>query len=275
MFIPIWRTKLEFEFQVKVCTINGSTGVTITANEIQPLSFASKLSFDFDYLCFTAKADGLKMTLNKSGSPTTNTLEYSTDGGTWKEVEIGTAFPESALNNGQKVYVRAKTARSAAQTGSNYIYFSSSANHEVSGNIMYLVDPEGGDSYTMNAYEFYALFYEEDEHHLLSAENLILPATTLADHCYKWMFYQCTALTQAPALPATTLAECCYSGMFQGCTKLTAAPALPAKTLVEDCYWYMFNGCSKLNAVTCLATDGFNSTDCLNGWLSGTADGGN
>ena len=140
----------------KVCTIGANnSGVTIEANKIQPLSFAERLTFTGGYLCFTAKADGLQMTLNKNGSHTTNTLEYYTDGGTWKEVTIGTAFPDSpGLNIGQKVYVRAKSDRSDAQTGSNYIYFSSSANYEVSGNIMYLVDKKGGDSYTMKNYEF-------------------------------------------------------------------------------------------------------------------------
>ena len=232
----------------KVCTINGTSGVTIEANKIQPLSFASKLEFDYDYLCFTAKADGCKMTLNKEGSPTTNTLEYSTDGSSWTDITIDTEFPGTALSNGDKVYVRAKTDRSDEQDDENYIHFTGSADYEVSGNLMYLVDTEGGDSYTMNAYEFYALFYEEDEHHLLSAENLILPAATLADDCYEWMFYQCTALTQAPALPATTLAKYCYYEMFYDCQSLTTAPALPATTMVKCCYMYMFEECSNLKS---------------------------
>ena len=236
------------DLEGKVCTINGSTGVTITANEIQPLSFSERLTFTGGYLCFTAKDDGLQMTLNTEGSPTTNTLEYSTDGSSWTDITIDTEFPGTALNNGGKVYVRAKTDRSDEQDDENYIHFTGSADYEVSGNIMYLVDSEGGNSYTMNAYEFYALFYEEDEHHLLSAENLTLPATTLADDCYEWMFYQCTALTQAPALPATTLAKYCYYEMFYDCQSLTTAPALPASTMVKDCYMYMFEECSNLKS---------------------------
>ena len=34
------------------------------------------------------------------------------------------------------------------------------------------------------------------------------------------MFNDCTSLTTAPALPATTLANCCYDFMFNGCTSL-------------------------------------------------------
>ena len=82
---------------------------------------------------------------------------------------------------------------------------------------------------------------------LLSAENLILPATTLAKGCYDGMFYECTSLTTAPELPATTLANECYYTMFKGCTSLTTAPSiLPATTLASDCYQYMFYGCTSL-----------------------------
>ena len=34
------------------------------------------------------------------------------------------------------------------------------------------------------------------------------------------MFISCTSLVIAPALPATTLADKCYSYMFEGCTKI-------------------------------------------------------
>ena len=34
------------------------------------------------------------------------------------------------------------------------------------------------------------------------------------------MFSGCTGLTQAPSLPATTLAEYCYEFMFSGCTHI-------------------------------------------------------
>ena len=73
-----------------------------------------------------------------------------------------------------------------------------------------------------------------------------LPATTLAESCYEYMFEYCTSLAQAPSLPATTLASSCYKYMFYGCTSLTSAPALPATTLAIDCYLCMFMGCSSL-----------------------------
>ena len=81
---------------------------------------------------------------------------------------------------------------------------------------------------------------------LISAENLILPATTLAKICYSYMFEGCTSLTTAPQLPATILAKSCYEDMFSGCTSLTTAPELPATKLAEWCYGYMFEGCTSL-----------------------------
>ena len=60
------------------------------------------------------------------------------------------------------------------------------------------------------------------------------------------MFYNCTSLTQAPALPATTLAGNCYLSMFNNCTSLTQVPALPATTLADSCYNSMFQGCTGL-----------------------------
>ena len=97
-----------------------------------------------------------------------------------------------------------------------------------------------------------------------------LPATTLAYACYANMFQSCTSLTTAPALPATTLANFCYQRMFQGCTNLTTAPELPATTLANGCYNQMFSGCTKLNSVTCLATN-ISASNATTNWLSGVA----
>ena len=73
-----------------------------------------------------------------------------------------------------------------------------------------------------------------------------LPATTLADSCYRALFNGCSALTVAPKLPATALATSCYRATFLNCSGLTTAPALPATTIAPYCYNSMFNGCSSL-----------------------------
>lgn len=96
-----------------------------------------------------------------------------------------------------------------------------------------------------------------------------LPATKLADYCYRYMFWLCTNLTSAPVLPATTLAEGCYSYMFTVCKNLTSAPELPATTLAVNCYFGMFSNCQKLSSVTMLAPKSEIETksDCVLDWL--------
>ena len=82
-----------------------------------------------------------------------------------------------------------------------------------------------------------------------------------------------TAITTAPALPATTLSNGCYQYMFSICTSLVNAPTLPATTLANKCYNALFYGCSKLNHLTVYAND-ISATNCTSNWLSGVASSG-
>ena len=100
-----------------------------------------------------------------------------------------------------------------------------------------------------------------------------LPATTLAPWCYSYMFGFCSSLQSTPdILPATTLAKCCYSSMFEGCSSLTTAPDLPATTLVESCYSDMFYECKQLNYIKMLGTNA--TTSHLNDWVYDVATSG-
>ena len=103
---------------------------------------------------------------------------------------------------------------------------------------------------------------------LISAERLILPATTLSSNCYNGMFRNCTALVTAPTLPATTLAASCYQSMFEGCTNLTVAPELPATTLAANCYNSMFYECKSLITAPELPATSLNS-NCYNSMFYG------
>ena len=94
-----------------------------------------------------------------------------------------------------------------------------------------------------------------------------LSAMTLDVFCYSYMFQACTSLTTAPVLPATELKQACYYGMFYNCRNLKTAPELHATTLVGGCYLKIFNNCRGLENVTMLATEGFDSSECLDTWL--------
>ena len=107
---------------------------------------------------------------------------------------------------------------------------------------------------------------------VVSAENLILPATTLKGYCYRAMFSKCSTLVKAPALPATTLGSGCYWYMFEDCS-ITESPVLNAPTLLNGCYGYMFKGCSLLNKIECHATS-IGASKCLEGWVQNVASSG-
>ena len=96
-----------------------------------------------------------------------------------------------------------------------------------------------------------------------------LPATILAESCYRSMFEWCKGLTQAPELPATKLADYCYRSMFAGCDGLTQAPELPATILAYGCYYYMLYGCNGLTEVRIKATE--KAVYSLLEWLNGVS----
>ena len=192
-------------------------------------------------------------------------VEYSTDGTTWNSFGTTGETPLTrTLQPSDKVYLRATTNTWNEYQEEPYIehgcfIFGVS---KVGGNIMSLLY---GSSFTGNETTFPAnsvgnfnrLFNDVNDEdgynrHLISASELILPATILTDFCYGEMFRNCIALTTAPALPATILTDFCYDSMFGGCSSLTAAPVLPATTLADHCYYGMFGGCSSLTAAPVL-----------------------
>ena len=242
-----------------------------------------------EYLTFVALEDGTFTFIPASG----NAISYSIDNGdNWIDLAADTSTP--TVTKGKKVLWRGEMT----PTSNNGVgTFSSTGRFEAQGNVMSLIygdNFKGQTDLTGKNYAFLSLFLSNST--LVNAQNLSLPATTLADGCYGYMFYGCTnlttapelpvttlatgcyinmfqgctGLTTAPKLPATTLANGCYSGMFKGCTGLTTAPELPATTLASYCYYQMFNGCSSLNYIKCLATD-ISASSCLSDWVSGVS----
>lgn len=196
-------------------------------------------------------------TINWTASTTrfTKTIKYKLNNGGWTSITSNTSSSAPKINvvEGDKIQFKGNNTQYATGTSVYNSFSGSTALFEAEGNIMSLIY---GDNFKNNlaisrTYAFFGLFRGCTK--LVSAENLVLPATTLADSCYRNMFQECSSLTTAPALPATTLANSCYLGMFFSCTSLTTAPLiLPADTLAEGCYWSMFNKCSSLTTAPAL-----------------------
>ena len=210
-----------------------------------------------------------------SDSSVTKTIEYKLNNGNWVSIisNTGASAPTITVNTGDKIQFRGSNTSYGEYASSYSTFGNSTAEFKVEGNIMSLIDKNNFATATTleSNYAFNGLFNGCTR--LTSAENLILPATTLADgcyynmfagcsslttapkelpadtlttNCYAQMFWNCTSLTKVPKLPATTLATYCYSSMFAGCKSLTTVPELPATTLATNCYYNMFKNCTSI-----------------------------
>lgn len=253
-----------------------------------------------DYLTFVAEANNVSFSL--SNGVNGNTFQYSTDNGnTWNNVSVGQTTP--SINTGNKIMFKASNLSINNETGIGIIRPSGSAS--VEGNIMSLAygDNFSGQTTIQNNYQFRKLFSGATT--ITSAENMVLPATTVKQQCYSQMFdgctnlvktpktvgssamtwsgnycfsnlfSNCTSLTTVPSglLPALNLGVQCYWYMFEGCTSLATAPLLAAPTINTQSYSGMFNGCTSLNSITCLATAGISTNNC-NSWVTNVPSGG-
>jgi hypothetical protein len=124
--------------------------------------------------------------------------------------------------------------------------FTISKQCNLKGNCMSLLYGDDSNSQTSVPEEaFCKLFYNCTT--IKNISSNFLPATTLSDSCYKYMFEGCSSLVNTPELPATTLANNCYYRMFKGCSSLVDVTSkLPAMILYNYCYYGMFVGCESL-----------------------------
>ena len=205
-----------------------------------------------------------------------STIKYKKNDGEWTNITSTTGGTQINVTSGDTVQFKGDNlAYANMDNGGGWInlFSGTTAEFNVKGNIMSLIDSddfETLDTLTCAA-TFTGLFGSCTG--LTSAENLILPATTLVVSCYQSMFAGCTNLTTAPALPATTLAMACYTGMLAICTSLTTAPALPATTLADGCYVSMFEGCTNLNYIKAMFTTTPSTTYTQN-WVDGVSSTG-
>ena len=217
-----------------------------------------------NYLTFSVLTDGT-ISWKAFGDESTKTIEYSINGGGWTSLTSTTDGVTFNVNEGDLVRFRGNN-ETYATSNANYSGFEGgTATFDIEGNIHSLLYGDGfvgNNSLTDEEYQFCSIFKKSL---VISAENLILPATTLTNDCYRAMFSLCTTLEKAPALPATTLATECYRYMFE-CCAITTAPDLEATNLVTSCYAHMFVGCTNLKYIKCLATSGINNTN-LEHWV--------
>lgn len=195
-----------------------------------------------DYLCFTANTAGSTIKLGKAGSPTTVTLETSTDRDNWSTYTFWDVI--TLTNIWDSVYWRntsETTTWFSLSSAMDYYHFVMTWSIAWSWDINFLINKHS--TKTLVSHHCYVDLFNSCSQLTTPPE---LPATTLTSSCYLNMFNSCSNLTKAPKLPATTLASSCYNNMFIACTKLEELPELPALTLPTYCYYQMFYWCSKI-----------------------------
>lgn len=203
-------------------------------------------------LTIEATEDATTVTIT---NPLTLSIEYSTDGGASWTASNANPIAISGISAGQTVQLRGNNAAySTDGTTAKSTRIAADKDYYVYGNVMSLVSPAGFATQTTltEKYAFARLFLNDAHLKNHATKELVLPATTLTDYCYSFMFYGCNGMTTAPVLPATTMAPYCYSNMFGFCHALTATPVLPATTLADYCYYRMFLGSNGLTIITSL-----------------------
>ena len=225
----------------------GYTPVDYTfSKEVHPNGTIAGKSYALDarpYLTFTADQSQTFKVSTKPSYTLDESIQYSLNGGVWTKLDVGTEITFGGDNGALRL--RGKSSGGTASSGSQYAFISfgdSKVKVTCSGDIRTLVDYDNYVTVSTANARFCYLF--RDCASLTTAPEL--PATTLADYCYKSMFSNCAGLTTAPELPATTLADRCYDYMFYKCAGLTTAPELPATTLADYCYSSMFQNCASL-----------------------------
>ena len=228
------------------------------------------------YLTFEILSNGYISWRAKSGS-LTRTIQYSKDGGnSWTTITSTTGGTNINVVAGDTVMFRGNNYYYATDSDNSYNGFSgSTAQFKAKGNIMSLINSTNFVSLTTltGTYAFSSMF--RDCTTLTDISDLLLPALTLTNCCYRGMFMKCTSLSgDIPELPAKTvpywgyqamyressvskvssnLLSCTKIGtsslrdMFYGCTQLTSAPIeLNLTTMSGQCCMGMFNGCTNL-----------------------------
>ena len=247
-------------------TLGNRTSQTVTETCV----YNPEHDYSQDYLTFEITSDGV-ISWSALGSGSEKTIQYSINNDGWVSITSNSTPETISVSAGDSVRFKG-TNNTYAGSNVNYSGFDgTTAGFNVLGNIMSLVYGDNfiGNNTLSGSYNFCSLFKLAN---VISAENLILPATTLTPQCYRALFANSTSLEVAPKLPATTLAQNCYRYMFQDCG-ITTAPDLLASTLVLGCYDGMFSGCTHLNYIKCLAKN-VESVAATTSWTQSVATSG-
>ena len=221
----------------------------------------NKINYEGEYLTFEFLSSGSwNWRTTQLGGVISCEIEWSRDKVSWNLLDSLNPSPTGLIvSAGDKVFIRGNNDYYAYQSGVppklRYAQaaFEFDATVKISGNIMSLIYGDNFNGQTV-------LPTVESPAGAITFGNIFSAGETLID-------------VSNLILPATTLTENCYRSMFQSCLTIEQAPVLPAETLETGCYSYMFNNCTNLSYVKCLATD-ISAANCTASWLNNVSESG-
>ena len=174
-YLNIFNNQTDYNSQKE--TVMGVPHVVVLEESDEVIYVSDELNYALEYFTLHALSDG-DMILYIPSSYEANSLAYSLNDGEWVNFDAETTL---SLENDNKV--RVKCVTTAYHRDSNQTMFSGNCEYEVYGNTMSLLY---GDTFIYKTelkgdYSFKALFHNQST--LKYAQNLILPATTLAESC--------------------------------------------------------------------------------------------
>lgn len=260
---------VDIQFAISVTDWGSATNAVGTVAADAP-----EIEKPFYFECLTAG----QISFYSDASSSIKTVEYSKDGVNWTSVTSTTSTstsPKVSMAVGDILYIRGNNSCYNDNGSGEFGFYGSTGYYNLGGNIMSLISSTNFQNLTTipSQYCFNRMFMSMGSADIISAEKLVLPATTLTTRCYEFMFMNRTRMTHGPKIMATTLANYCCQRMFMYCSSLTAAPELPATTLVTGCYSSMFAACTKLNYVKAMFTT-TPSSSYTGDWLEGVASNG-
>ena len=194
------------------------SGFTATGNVIAYQEAAAP-DFSTEPLTFNILSDGT-VNWTASDSSLTKTIEYKLkDSNNWTPItsNTGESAPTITVKAGDEIQFRGDNTAYCGGNPELYSTFGgSTAEFEIEGNIMSLINPKDFSTLTTLESNFTFAFLFSNCTGLTSAENLILPATTLADSCYDSMFQGCTNLNYIKCLATDISASSCTEGWVDG-----------------------------------------------------------
>lgn len=210
-------------------------------------------------------------TIEIGGNNGTNRIHYKINNNAWSYEDLN-AFGHKSLGNFQTGDI----VQFKHNWEGDYIDFGGTAQVEVYGNALFLIDQDWYPNKTLpsgwrlnNLFRYYSS--------LISAKNLYLPCQfgyDLTQQCYSSMFENCTNLKYTPKKIGNLQKNVPTYGfhqMFKNCTSIEKSPEILSKGF--DSYTganEMFYGCSSLKIVKCnWAINNDSSPHPLQDWLTG------